>query len=128
MKKPAVYSLLDLQSVADRHRNCLAEVRMNHRLAPDVYLGIVPLDADEDGVLKIGGEGIVVDWLVWMKRLPSECMLDRAIVSHAVSSAALAEIGSLLARFYERQRRYFIPASSYILQRSAVCDSLGSRA
>ena len=114
MKKPVAYPLLDLRSVADRHRNCLAEVGLNRRLAPDVYLGIVSLNVDEDGVLKIGGEGNVVDWLVWMKRLPSECMLDRAIANHTTTSAVLAEIGSLLARFYERQRRYFIPASRYV--------------
>lgn len=114
MKKPAAYPLLDLRSLADRHRNCLAEVRLNRRLAPDVYLGVVPLIVDGRGALKVGGEGTVLDWLVWMKRLPSHCMLDRAIVDHAVSSAALADVGALLAGFYERQRRYLIPAGRYV--------------
>ncbi|HEY0682243.1 MAG TPA: hypothetical protein VGD45_07940 [Steroidobacter sp.] len=114
MKKPAAYPLLDLRSVEDRHRNCLDEVCLNRRLAPDVYLGAVPLILDEQGELRVGGKGSVVDWLVWMKRLPSHCMLDRAIVDKTVTPAALAAVGSLLAQFYERQQRYFMPADYYV--------------
>lgn len=116
MKKPAAYPLLDLRSLEDRHRNCREEVRLNRRLAPDVYLGAVPLAIDELGMLKVNGEGVVVDWLVWMKRLPSECMLDRAIVSKSATPAALEQIGSLLAQFYGRQQRYFMPAHYYVAQ------------
>jgi aminoglycoside phosphotransferase family enzyme len=114
MKKPAAYPSLDLRSVADRHRNCLQEVRLNRRLAPEVYLDAVPLLLDERGQLKVYGEGNIVDWLVWMKRLPSGRMLDRAIADNAVPPAALAEVGSLLARFYDRQPRYFMPADHYL--------------
>jgi aminoglycoside phosphotransferase family enzyme len=116
MKKPAAYPLLDLRSLEDRHRNCQDEVRLNRRLAPDVYLGAVPLAIDSQGRLKVNGEGAAVDWLVWMKRLPSERMLDRAIVSKSANPAVLAEIGALLARFYERQQRYFMPADYYVRQ------------
>lgn len=123
MKKPATHPLLDLSALADRHRNCLDEVRLNRRLAPDVYLGTVPVILDEQGTIRVGGEGSIVDWLVWMKRLPSQCMLDRAMVDRSTTPAALAEIGSLLARFYERQQRYFIPARHYLsglIERTAM--------
>ncbi|WP_129645762.1 hypothetical protein [Peristeroidobacter agariperforans] len=116
MKKPADYPLLDLRSLEDRQRNCQDEVRLNRRLAPDAYLGAVPLAIDRQGMLKVNGEGAVVDWLVWMKRLPSERMLDRAIVSKSANPAVLADIGALLARFYERQQRYFMPAGHYVAQ------------
>ncbi|HEY0938896.1 MAG TPA: hypothetical protein VGE08_02260 [Steroidobacter sp.] len=114
MKKPAAHPQLDLRSLADRERNCLDEVRLNRRLAPDVYLGAVPLVVDAQGELKVAGEGRVVDWLVWMKRLPAHCMLDRAIASRSFTPAALADIGVLLARFYERQQRYFMAEEVYV--------------
>lgn len=95
MKKPAAYPLLDLRSLEDRHRNCQDEVRLNLRLAPDVYLGAVPLVIDEQGMLKVNGQGAIVDWLVWMKRLPSDCMLDRAIVTRSATPAALVEAGMI---------------------------------
>ena len=114
MKKPVALPLLDLRSVADRHRNCLAEVGLNRRLAPDVYLDAVPLMLDTRGALTVGGEGSIVDWLVWMKRLPAQFMLDRAIADKTATAASLSEVGALLARFYERQPRYFIPAGDYL--------------
>ena len=57
MKTPFAFPLLDLRSVADRHRNCLQEVRLNRRLAPDVYLGAVPLSLTKQGALRVGAEG-----------------------------------------------------------------------
>lgn len=116
MKKPIAYPLMDLRSVEDRHRNCLAEIRLNRRLAPDVYLDAVPLVADEHDAVKVGGQGRTIDWLVWMKRLPAHAMLDRAMTDNSVPPAALVEVGALLARFYERQQRYFMPARHYLLQ------------
>lgn len=123
MKKPAAYPLLDLRSLEDRHRNCLAEVRLNRRLAPEVYLGAVPLTQDPDGVIAVDGKGDVVDWLVWMKRLPAQFMLDRAMVDNNVSTAALVAIGALLAKFYAKQTRFFIPSDDYVgglLKRTAA--------
>ncbi|MDY6946214.1 MAG: hypothetical protein SXG53_10875 [Pseudomonadota bacterium] len=114
MKKPIVFPSLDLRSVADRQHNCLQEVRLNRRLAPDVYLGAVPLVLTKDGALRVDGQGSAVDWLVWMKRLPAAAMLDRALTERTATAVALAEVGALLARFYERQPRYFYPASDYL--------------
>lgn len=114
MKKPIALPLLDLRSIADRHRNCLEEIRLNRRLAPDVYLGVVPLSLDQHGALRVDGEGSAVDWLVWMKRLPAQSMLDRVIAEKTVTAASLTEVGALLARFYEEQPRYFIPAGHYL--------------
>lgn len=114
MKKPIAYPLLDLRTLADRHRNCLDEVRLNRRLAPEVYLGAVPLVITKEGSLRVDGEGSEIDWLVWMKRLPAACMLDRAMVEKTATPAALEKMGALLAEFYERQRRYFFPAHQYL--------------
>lgn len=114
MKKPVAYPLLDLRSITERHHNCLEEVRLNRRLAPDVYLGVVPLVLTNDGALRVDRQGSAVDWLVWMRRLPATSMLDRAISEKTSTPAALAEVGVLLARFYERQQRYFYPAHYYL--------------
>lgn len=116
MKKPVAYPLLDLRSLADRNHNCLEEVRLNRRLAPDVYLGAVPLTLTKEGQLRIDAEGMAVDWLVWMKRLPAASMLDRALIEKTWTPAALTEVGAVLAHFYERQQRYFYPARHYLFR------------
>lgn len=114
MKKPFAYPLLDLRCVEDRQHNCLEEVRLNRRLAPDVYLAAVPLTLTKDGQLRVAAVGTPIDWLVWMKRLPAACMLDRAMVEKTSTPAALTDMGVLLAQFYERQQRYFYPARHYL--------------
>ncbi len=110
MKKPVIYPHQDLRSIQARESSCAEELRLNRRLATDVYKGIVPLVRGADGKLRLGGEGTAVDWLVWMKRLPAELMLDREIAAGTVSAKALDAVGVMLARFYrEQQSIWFLP-------------------
>ncbi|HNR23390.1 MAG TPA: hypothetical protein PKL49_10250 [Steroidobacteraceae bacterium] len=114
LKKPVRTAFLDLASVGARRLNCADEVRLNQRLAPDVYLGVVPLTQDGDGVLRLGGNGAVVDWLVKMRRLPSALMLDSAIAAGRVPAERLIGVGRLLARFYRMQPCIEFDAAGYV--------------
>jgi aminoglycoside phosphotransferase family enzyme len=51
LKKPVKFPFLDFTELAARERNCREEVRLNRRLAPDIYLGAVPLTQATDGTL-----------------------------------------------------------------------------
>ena len=70
LKKPVHQDLFDFRSLAARRHYCEEELRLNRRLAPDVYLGIAVLSIDRLGRLHLGQHGTVVDWLVRMRRLP----------------------------------------------------------
>ncbi|HWQ33729.1 MAG TPA: hypothetical protein VNQ79_12820 [Blastocatellia bacterium] len=52
--------------------------------------------------MQLDGRGEIIDWLVRMRRLPSERMLDRAIASHTVSDEDARKVGALLAGFYKQ--------------------------
>jgi aminoglycoside phosphotransferase family enzyme len=69
LKKPVRYSYLDYSTLAARAENCAAEVRLNRRFAQGVYLGVVSLNLDPSGQLRLGGAGLTCDWLV--KMVPS---------------------------------------------------------
>jgi aminoglycoside phosphotransferase family enzyme len=102
LKKDVRHPLIDLRPLEARHRNCLVETHLNRRLAPDVYLGTLPVTfaLHGDG-LRIGGEGKVVDWLVVMRRLPEMLMLDRALQSGGPEQGDLDRVALRLARFYQ---------------------------
>jgi aminoglycoside phosphotransferase family enzyme len=100
LKKPVRYELLDFRTLEARHRFCVAERVLNTRLAPDVYLGLATLACDRRGHLGINGSGTVVDWLVHMKRLPSECMLDYALMHGTLAAGDLERLARRLAAFY----------------------------
>lgn len=100
LKKPVRYDYFDFRTVAARRRNCAEEVRLNRRLAPDVYIGTVPLTIDGASALHLGGFGEPVDWLVKIHRLPAKRNLQRAIEAGTVREAQVRAFAVELARFY----------------------------
>lgn len=103
LKKPVRYPFLDFSTLPARERNCREEVRLNRRLASDVYLGVVPLARDAAGRLRLERRnGEVVDWLVKMRRLPAQRMLEHMIVHGAAREANVRPAAELLARFYKQ--------------------------
>ncbi len=107
LKKPIRYDVLDFSRMELRHRSCQRELRLNRRLAREVYLEVVPLTVDEGGELELDGSGGVVDWLVKMVRLPAGRMLDRVIAHGIVRPSDVEPVAMKLARFYQGA----IPAS-----------------
>ena len=69
LKRPVDYGFVDYTTRDKRRRCCDEEVRLNRRLAPDVYLGVVPVRLGPRGHT-FGPEGAVVDYAVRMRRLP----------------------------------------------------------
>lgn len=113
LKKPARLALLNLVTLESRRRNCAAEVSWNRRLAPGVYLGVVPLGVNEKGSFVLGAGADVVDWLVKMRRLPAERMLDRAIATGALERVDVERVAETLAAFYQRAPSVGIGADEY---------------
>ena len=100
LKKPVRFDFLDFSTLEARERDCREEVRLNRRLAPDTYLGVVPLIMSGQGRLRVDGTGTVVDWLVKMRRMPSGKMLDKAILADDADAAVVSKVADLLCRFY----------------------------
>ena len=75
VKKPVKLDFLDFSTLEMRFQFCEEEVRLNRRLAPHVYLGVVPVALTRKGVkfeFEGEGEGEIVEWAVKMQRLPDE--------------------------------------------------------
>lgn len=101
LKKPVRYEYLDFSTVEARRFYCEEEVRLNRRLAGDVYLGVVPLVLNARGHLELGQVGQCVDWLVKMRRLPSVHMLDFALRLGVASDGDIRCVAQRLAGFYK---------------------------
>jgi len=100
LKKPVAYAELDFTTLARRHWACAEEVRLNRRLAGDVYQGLVPLTADPQDTLALGGDGEIVDWLVQMRRLPADRMLDTLIARDDWPAEGVRAAARRLAALY----------------------------
>ncbi|MFV2066150.1 MAG: AAA family ATPase [Pirellulales bacterium] len=100
LKKPVRFEFVDYSTIDARQRACLDELRLNRRLARDVYLSVVPITGDARGHLQLDGDGDPVDWVVKMRRLPDDCNLENMVRAGRLDVTAVHEVASLLATFF----------------------------
>lgn len=125
LKKAISLSFLDYSTPALRREYCEAEIRLNRRLAPSVYLGVVPVCIGDSGRLQLDGPGNPVDWLVKMERLPARYLLDQALTEENVTAAQLEAVSRLLARFYRDAAPLDVPGDRYTANlRKRISDNV----
>ncbi|MCA9147019.1 MAG: AAA family ATPase [Planctomycetales bacterium] len=100
LKKPVRFDFVDFSTAELRRKACENEVTLNRRLAPGVYLGIVPVVVTASGQLAIGRVGVPVDWLVKMRRLSAGNALDTLIREDRVGAVAIEQLARTLSDFY----------------------------
>jgi uncharacterized protein len=113
LKKPVRFDFLDFTTREARHRACLDEYRLNCRLSPDVYLGVLPIARTPDGRLELAGCGEPLDWVVQMRRLPADAALDHRLRTSHVSGEDVSAIADCLVAFYRRLPRDPIRGDEY---------------
>ena len=116
LKKPVRYDYLDFSTLVARKKNCDEEVRLNQRLAPGVYLKVVPLAQDAQGNVRIEGQGAIIEWLVKMRRLPAGRMLDYLLQHDAIEPGEVHAVAEVLAYFYREGIPIRISGEDYCKQ------------
>jgi aminoglycoside phosphotransferase family enzyme len=113
LKKPIRWDRLDFSTPELRRRDCAEEVRLNRRLARDVYLGVVTLTLTPGGDLALDGAGEPIDWLVRMRRLPADRMLDARIARGPLAEREIRPAAALLAKFFAGAAPVGITSAEY---------------
>jgi uncharacterized protein len=99
LKKPVNFGFLDFSTPDLRREACDAEVRLNRRLSPDVYLDVFPITRSAGG-WRAGGDGVADDWAVRMRRLPAERMLESLVASRDVPKGTAPLLGEIIGSFH----------------------------
>jgi uncharacterized protein len=99
IRKPINFGFLDFSSLDNRKADCEAEIHLNRRLCPDLYLGLVYV-VERDGRLAIGGPGRQIEPAVWMRRLPDSGMLPSILERQAADEHLVQRIAARLADFH----------------------------
>jgi aminoglycoside phosphotransferase family enzyme/predicted kinase len=107
-KKPVDFGFIQQLTLDRRRAFCEAEVRLNARLASDVYLAVVPIVRTEDGRFHVeprpaaGMQRVeVVEWAVKMRRLPDDRTLDRLLGEGTAPPRLAEQIVRRLITFHE---------------------------
>jgi uncharacterized protein len=104
VKKPVDFGFLNFTTLDRRRFYCEEELRLNRRLCPDIYLGVVELRETPEGA-SFGAGGKVIDYAVKMKRLPEERMLGHLLEKGEVTAQQMESIARVMARFHAEAAR-----------------------
>lgn len=99
IKKPVRLSFADFGTLKQRRFFCQREVDLNRRLAPDVYLGVVPVTRTGRGVM-FDGSGNIVEWAVKMRRLPESATLAQLVRVDKADAALMRKLAERIATFH----------------------------
>ncbi len=104
IKKAVNFGFLDYSTLEKRKHFCEEEVRLNKRLCPDIYLGVVPIRV-KNGDIAFNGEGAVVEYAVKMKEFPQDNIMTKLLKQGKIDENVLDKICSILVDFYNSSER-----------------------
>lgn len=96
IKKPLNLGFLDFSNLDQRRFYCQEEIRLNRRLAPDIYLGVSAITGSP-AKPHLDGPGQAFEWAVKMRAFPADATLDREA---AIDNSQIDAIAECIARFH----------------------------
>lgn len=101
IKKPVDLQFLDFSTLEKRRHYCHEEVRLNRRLAPQLYLDVMPIAGSVDAPT-VGGPEPAIEYAVRMRQFPQDVLLDRLLAQGAVLPAHIDDLARQVAEFHAR--------------------------
>jgi len=101
IKKPVNLGFLDFSTLARRRHFCEEELRLNRRLAPQIYLDVVAITQHGVG-LRIGGTDEAIEYAVKMRQFDPARQLDRLLAQTTLTRGHVVEAALTLAHFHQQ--------------------------
>jgi uncharacterized protein len=101
IKKPVNLGFLDFSTLEKRRFCCEEELRLNRRLAPEMYLGLAPVFGPPEQP-KWTGKGQAIEYAVKMAQFPQEAQLDQTLARGALQPRQIDAFACLIARFHQQ--------------------------
>lgn len=101
IKKPNNFGFLDFSTLEKRRHYCGEELRLNRRLAPDLYLELLPICGSEQQP-QLGGDGEAFEYAIKMTQFPQEQLLDRMLQRGELKTEHIDEVAAITATFHQQ--------------------------
>lgn len=99
IKKTVNLGFLDFSTLEKRHFFCAEELRLNRRLAPQLYLDVVAIGGTP-AEPQLNSAGPAIEYAVKMRRFPQEALLDRMLADGKFTPAQTDAVAREVARFH----------------------------
>lgn len=100
LRKPVQLGFLDFSTAAQRRQDCIEEVRLNQRLAPDLYLGVRDIHGPPDQA-RFHGSGAVIEAAVQMRQFDQGALLPLVLQRQVLDDSAIDALAQRLALFHD---------------------------
>lgn len=100
LKRAVRFPYLDFSTPERRFAACEAEVALNRRTAPALYLGARRITREPGGALAFEGTGPLVDAVVEMRRFPEADLFDAMARDGRLSARHVADLAQVIAAFH----------------------------
>jgi uncharacterized protein len=101
IKRPVKYSFLDFSTLERRKHFCHEEVRLNKRLAPEMYLDVLPVTEKMLSETPDGNQNDILDYAVRMKRMDNDKEMDNLLRYGDVSDEHIDKLAEKISRFHD---------------------------
>jgi aminoglycoside phosphotransferase family enzyme/predicted kinase len=99
VKKAVDFGFFDYSELQKRKHFCQEEIRLNHPLAPEIYLEVLPIAQQQD-TFKLAEEGEVIEYTLKMRQFPQEMLWSHLFEAGKLTSERLEELGRVVAQFH----------------------------
>jgi len=99
LKKPLNLGFLNFSTLEQRQQACADEVRLNRRLAAEIYIGVVAITGSTD-TPRIGGQGDIIEYAVKMRQFPIDATLDSIDLHGKLATEQIDQLAARLAHFH----------------------------
>jgi len=101
IKKPFNLGFLDFSSLEKRRHFCLEELRLNSRLAPDIYLDMVTISGTEQQPI-LDDSGVAIEYAVKMRQFEADKTFDLLLAQNQLTCVHIKQTAKIIAAFHSR--------------------------
>ncbi len=99
IKKNVNFGFLDYSTLAKR-KHCLeTELQLNQKIAPELYLKVIPISKCHDNFFLANSENIV-EYVLKMRQFPQENLFSNLVNAGKLKSDRFGELGKIVAQFH----------------------------
>jgi hypothetical protein len=101
LKRAVRLPYVDFSTVAQRHAACVAELALNRRTAPSIYLNLRRIGRAADGKIGFVDDGPALDWVVVMRRFDQALLFDALARAGKLDTPLIDALADHIAQFHE---------------------------
>jgi uncharacterized protein len=98
IKKSVDLGFLDFSTLELRHFYCAEELRLNRRLAPELYLDVVAIGGRPEELVM--GKKPAIEYAVHMRRFSQTSLMDHLLARGRITPAHIDKLADVIANFH----------------------------